>query len=269
MQPTIEQVLGWTKEAGEIARKMQGGNLDVRYKAAADIVTAADTAVEDFLVSKIHAEFPDHSINAEESGEQELAADHTWYIDPIDGTLNYAHGLPQYCISVAYAYQGQLQLGVVYSPPIDEAFWAVKGGGAYLNGEKIEVSSVELLRDSMLITGFRNYLLDTPRSNIDNFVRLSREVQTIRRLGSAALDIVYVACGRVEAFWEIDLNPWDVAAGILIVREAGGIVEGLYGDSDLLTGKVDILAANPHIFPQMRSILLEERNKAGIDASQA
>ncbi len=268
MQPTIEQVINWTKEAGKIAHKMQGGNLDVRYKAVADIVTAADTAVEEFLVSKIHADFPDHSINAEESGEQELAAEHKWYIDPIDGTLNYAHGLHQYCISVAYAFRGELQLGVVYSPSMDEMFWAVKNGGAFLNGDKIEVSSIESLQDSMLITGFRRYLLDTPRSNIDNFIRLSREVQTIRRLGSATLDLVYVACGRVEGFWEIDLNPWDVAAGILIVREAGGIVEGLYGKSDLLTGKVDILAANPHIFPQIRSILQEERNKAGNDATQ-
>lgn len=261
MQPTLEQVIRWTTDAAEIARKMQHQKLEMHYKAAAELVTEADAAVEKYLLEKIQAEFPDHSINAEESGEQSRSSDHKWYIDPIDGTLNYAHGVPIFAVSVAYAYKDDLQIGVICNPAMAETYWAAKGQGAYLNGEPILVSEVDLFRDSLLITGFRQFLIDTPRSNINNFIRLSREVQTIRRLGSAALDLAYVACGRAESFWEIELNPWDVAAGILIVREAGGIVDSLYGDSELLTGKVDILCANPHIFPQMRTILLEEREK--------
>lgn len=264
MGPTLEQVLTWTSEAAEIARKMQHQKLEMHYKAAADLVTEADAAVEKYLLEHIQSAFPNHSINAEESGEQERDSEHKWYIDPIDGTLNYAHGFPIFAVSVAYAYKGELQIGMICNPAANETYWAVKGQGAFLNGEPIHVSSVELLRDSLLITGFRQYLIGTPRSNINNFTRLSLEVQTIRRLGSAALDLAYVACGKAESFWEVDLNPWDVAAGILVVREAGGIVDSLYGGGELLTGKVDILCANPHIFPQMRSILLEERAKLSL-----
>ena len=264
MQPTLEQVLTWTTEAAEIALKMQTDQLEMHYKAAFELVTEADAAVEKYLLEKIQAEFPNHSINAEESGEQDRDSEHKWYIDPIDGTLNYAHAIPIYAVSVAYAYKGELQIGVICNPAGQETYWAEKGQGAFLNGAAIQVSPIELMRDSLLITGFRQSLIDTPRSNVNNFVRLSRDVQTIRRLGSAALDLAYVACGRAEAFWEIDLNPWDVAAGILIVREAGGIVDGLYGNSELLKGKGDILCGNPHIFPQMRTILLEEREKLAI-----
>ncbi len=261
MQPTLEQVLTWTTEAAQIALKMQTEQLEMHYKAAFELVTEADAAVEKYLLEQIQSAFPHHSINAEESGTQDRDSEHKWFIDPIDGTLNYAHGFPIFAVSVAYAYKGELQIGVLCNPAAHETYWAAKGQGAYLNGKPIQVSSTETMRDSLLITGFRQFLIDTPRSNINNFVRLSRDVQTIRRLGSAALDLAYVACGRAESFWEIELNPYDVAAGILIVREAGGIVDSLYGDGELLTGKVDILCANPHIFPQMRAILLEEREK--------
>jgi len=256
-QPTLEQVINWTTEAGEIAKKMQSQDIEKHYKAPTELVTAADTAVEEFLLKKIREQFPNHSINAEESGELVQDSDHEWFIDPIDGTLNFSHGLPIYSVSVAYAYRGELQIGVIFSPGLQETFWALKGEGAFLDGKHIQVSAIDNLSDSLFITGFRKYLLDTPRSNIKNFVCFSREVQTIRRLGSSALDMAYVACGRAEGFWEIALNPWDVAAGILIIREAGGIVEGLYGKADILKGNVDILGANPKIFPQMREILLE------------
>ena len=264
MQPTLEQVIAWTTKAGEIALKMQTEQLEMHYKAAFELVTEADAAVEKYLLEQIQSAYPHHSINAEESGMQERDSDHKWYIDPIDGTLNYAHGFPIYAVSVAYAYKGELQIGVICNPAANETYWAAKGQGAYLNGAPIHVSSIESMQDSLLITGFRQFLIDTPRSNINNFICLSREVQTIRRLGSAALDMAYVACGRSESFWEIELNSWDVAAGILIVREAGGVVDGLYGENELLSGKVDILSANPHIFPQMRKILLEERAKLSL-----
>ncbi len=261
MEPILEQVLSWVKEAAVMAQQMRGQDLQVRHKSKADLVTAADTAIEAFMIDKVHASFPEHSVNAEETGQYVGDHDHEWFIDPIDGTLNYAHGLPQYAISVGYAYKGELKLGVIANPPMNEFFCAEAGKGAWLNDSPIRVSETEELIDSMLITGFRYNLLDTPRSNINNFIRLAHEVQTVRRLGSAALDLAYVACGRVEGFWEIALNPWDVAAGILLIREAGGIVSTLHGEGHLLKGSVDILAANPAIFPKLQTILLEEHAK--------
>lgn len=261
MEPKLEQVVSWVKEAAVMARQMRQENLQVHHKSKADLVTEADTAIEAFLIDKIHTNFPNHSIKAEESGQHDGDQVHEWFIDPIDGTLNYAHGLPQYAISVAYARKGELKLGVIANPPMQEYFYAEAGKGSWLNGKPIRVSETRELIDSMLITGFRYHLLDTPRSNLNNFIRLSHEVQAVRRLGSAALDLAYVACGRVEGFWEIDLSPWDVAAGILLIREAGGIVSPLHGKGHLLKGSVDILAANPVIFPKLQAILDEEHAK--------
>ncbi len=262
MEPSLEQVISWVKEAAAMAQEMRGEDLQVRHKSKADLVTAADTAIEAFMIEKIQTHFPGHSVNAEETGQHEGDNDHEWFIDPIDGTLNYAHGLPQYAISVGYAHKGELKLGVIANPPMQEYFYAEAGKGSWLNGKPIRVSETSELIDSMLITGFRYNLLDTPRSNINNFIRLAHEVQTVRRLGSAALDLAYVACGRVEGFWEIALNPWDVAAGILLIREAGGIVSTLHGEGHLLKGSVDILAANPVIFPKLQTILDEEHAKS-------
>ena len=262
MEPTLEQVINWVKEAAGMAQQMRNEGLEVRHKSKADLVTAADTAIEAFMIEKVQTHFPGHSVNAEETGQHVGDNDHEWFIDPIDGTLNYAHGLPQYAISVGYAHKGELKLGVIANPPMQEYFSAEAGKGAWLNGKPIRVSETRELIDSMLITGFRYNLLDTPRSNINNFIRLAHEVQTVRRLGSAALDLAYVACGRVEGFWEIALNPWDVAAGILIIREAGGIVSTLHGEGHLLKGSVDILAANPIIFPKLQAILDEEHAKS-------
>ena len=261
MEPTLEQVINWVKEAALIAQQMRREDLEVRHKSKADLVTAADTAIEAFMIEKINAHFPGHSVNAEETGQHKGDQEHEWFIDPIDGTLNYAHGIPLYAISVAYACKGELKLGVIANPPMQEYFYAEAGKGAWLNGKPIRVSETRELIDSMLITGFRYNLLDTPRSNINNFIRLSHEVQTVRRLGSAALDLAYVACGRVEGFWEIALNPWDVAAGILLIREAGGIVSTLHGEGHLLKGSVDILAANPVIFPKLQAIIHEVHEK--------
>ncbi len=259
MKPQIEQIESWARYAGKMAIEMRKEDLKVEYKNQADLVTRADKAIEAYLLAQIEENFPSHTALAEETGMHKKDSAHKWYIDPIDGTLNYAHGLPEYSISIAYAYEGELQVGVVYCPEMDEMFSAVKGQGAWLNGKPIRVSKIEKLIDALLITGFRHALIDTPQSNIDNFIHFARKSQTVRRLGSAALDLAYVAAGRAEGFWEIALNPWDVAAGILLVREAGGIVEGLFGEADLLTGSVDILSANPAIFPQMREVLEEVR----------
>lgn len=259
MQATLGQVLEWTRQAAQIALQMQSKDLEKHYKARSELVTEADSAVENFLIERIHAAFPQHSIIAEESGVRDKASEHKWFIDPIDGTVNYAHGLPLYGTSVAYAFQGELELGVICFPGMQEDFWAERGQGAWRNGDKISVSETARLSDSVLATGFRKYAIGTANSNINNFERFTREAQTIRRLGSATLNLAYVACGRMEGYWELELSPWDVAAGVLIVREAGGRVEGLYEQKDLLAGKTNLLAANPAIFPKMRAVLLEEK----------
>jgi len=249
--------------AGELARlrRSEGVAVAASKSSPVDIVTEVDRETEALIRGLLADERPGDGFFGEESGAERGSTGLTWIVDPIDGTVNYAHGLPQYAISVAYAQKGALKLGVISNPPMAEFFSAEAGKGAWLNGTPIRVSDTRELIDSMLITGFRHHLIDTPRSNIINFVRLSREAQVIRRLGAAALDIAYVACGRAEGFWEIALNPWDVAAGILMVREAGGVVSTLYGEGHLLRGEVDILAANQEIYPKMQAILAEERNK--------
>ncbi len=255
-KPELVQIEAWAREIGHVVKEMQFEDLQAEHKSKADLVTRADMLSEAFLKGKVKQSFPDHSIMAEESGQHADNLEHQWFIDPLDGTLNYAHGLPIYAISIAYAYKGELQLGVIYDPSRDEMFSAELGKGASLNGKPIQVSKIDKLIDAMLITGFRFHLLDTPRSNMDNFLNLSHVTQTVRRLGSAALDLAYVACGRVEGFWEIALYPWDAAAGILLIREAGGIVEPIYETVTLFEGAPSLLAANPELFDQIKQVLL-------------
>ena len=261
MQPELNFITDIALEAGAMLARMQDGDLDVQLKGRADLVTRADKSVEAFLIDQVLQRFPTHAIISEESGSHPGDPEHQWFIDPLDGTLNYAHGLRYYCTTIAYARAGQLQLGVIYSPREQECFTAELGKGAHLNGKAISVSSAEKLEDSLLATGFRATLIDTPRSNYDNFLRLSRIAQGVRRLGSAAMDLAYVACGRLEGFWDIQLSPWDVAAGALITREAGGMVDTLYGEGSLLSAKVDILAANTRVFEPLKAVLNSERGQ--------
>ena len=259
MQPELNFVTDIALEAGAMLARMQDGDLDVQLKGRADLVTNADKSVEAFLIEQVRSRFPTHAIISEETGKHPGDPEHQWFIDPLDGTLNYAHGLRYYCTTIAYAHAGQLQLGVIYSPREQECFTAELGKGAYLNGKVISVSSAQKLEDALLATGFRATLIDTPRSNYDNFLRLSRIAQGVRRLGSAAMDLAYVACGRLEGFWDIQLSPWDVAAGVLLAREAGGVVDTLYGEGSLLSGKVDILAANRMVYDPLRMVLNFDR----------
>lgn len=261
MRPTLELIEKWARHAGQMARDMRKEDLDIQQKGYADLVTRADKDIEAYLLGEIEKTFPDHSVLGEESGMHQQGSQDRWFVDPIDGTLNYAHGLPEYSISIAYAQGDDLQLGVVYCPEMDELFSAEKGKGAWLNGKAMRVSAIDQMSNALLITGFRASLIDTPLSNVDNFISVARKAQTVRRLGSAALDLAYVAAGRAEGYWEIALNPWDVAAGILLVREAGGIVEGHFGEADLLTGRVDILATSPAILQPLRDILTEVHDR--------
>ncbi len=259
MKPTLEFVKDITLQAGEILQSFIGHEMGVQHKGPTDLVTKADRASEEFLINEIRKLFPDHAINAEESGELEGNHEHQWFIDPLDGTLNYAHGVPIYSVSVAYANHGKLTLGVVYDPTRDESFYAERGHGAEMNGQPLHVSNYQDLIDCMLFTGFPNNKWGSPTDNTDNFLRFSQLSQTVRRLGSAALAIAYVAAGRLDGFWEIEINQWDVAAGGLIAKEAGGVVTNIYGDPDFLHKPVNVVCANPTIHNQMLDVLAEVR----------
>lgn len=261
MQPTLKFLKDLALKAGEILQSYTDKELDVKHKSRTDLVTNADHASERFLIETIKKAFPEHKINAEESGEWEGTAEHQWFIDPLDGTLNYAHGVPNYCVSIGYAYQGKVTLGAIYDPIRDEMFSAERGKGASLNDATLQVSKQEDLINCMLVTGFPNDIWGSPGDNMDNFFRFSQLAQTIRRMGSAALDIAYVAAGRVEGFWRNEVYQWDIAAGALMVEEAGGTVTNIYGNSDYLQKPVSIVAANPTIHADMLAVLAEVREQ--------
>lgn len=222
----------------------------------ADIVTAADRASEAAILGRLCAEFPAASVIAEESGARAGTSDERWIVDPLDGTTNYAHGYPIYCISIAYERAGVLQAAVVYAPALDECFAAERGAGARQNGEVIAVSGIASLGEAMVCTGF--HPADFER-NAAHFAAMSARAQAVRRDGSAALDLAYTACGRFDGFWEWDLHAWDVAAGILLVRESGGIVSAIDGSAASLDG-ASILASNGRIHHTMQGALTEANN---------
>ena len=204
---------------------------------------------------ELQKEFPDHAILAEESGETRGDEDHVWHIDPLDGTVNYAHHIPIFCVSIAYAARGTVTLGAVYDPLREEMFSAERGKGAHLNGKRLHASSATELGKSLLVTGFPYDTWDTPNDNFPNFVKLSKMTQGVRRFGSAALDCCYVAAARFDGFWELALNSWDIAAGGLIAEEAGAIVTNVQGGPDYLSPPQSILAAAAGIHKKLKAEL--------------
>jgi myo-inositol-1(or 4)-monophosphatase len=261
MQPTLDFIQEITTQAGQILQSFVGKEMDVRHKGRTDLVTRADHASEQYLIEAVHEAFPSHAIIAEESGKWEGTSDHRWFIDPLDGTLNFAHGVPFYCVSVGYAYQEELTLGVIYDPVREEIFSAERGQGATLNGNPLQVSGYTELINCMLVTGFPNDIWGSPDDNMDNFFRFNQVSQTVRRLGSAALDVVYVGAGRLDGFWEVEICQWDVAAGGLIVREAGGIVTDIHGDLNFMKEPISIVCANPVIHEKMLKVLADVRDE--------
>jgi myo-inositol-1(or 4)-monophosphatase len=212
------------RRAGVLLLSMFEGQRDIRLKSTFELVTDADHASEALVVSAISRQFPDHAIVAEEGGGTAAETGYTWLIDPLDGTNNYAHGLPVFSVSLALLYDGAPLLGVIYDPTRDELFAAERGQGARCNGRRISVSESQTLATSLLATGFPYDYATNPDNNALEFTTLAGRVQGVRRLGSAALDLAYVAMGRFDAFWELRLQPWDSAAGALLVSEAGGRV---------------------------------------------
>ncbi|NIP19495.1 MAG: inositol monophosphatase, partial [Xanthomonadales bacterium] len=228
---------------------------NIEHKGEIDLVTEVDEQSEAYLLEQISTRFPEHRIIAEETGQKDGDPDHTWYIDPLDGTTNFAHRLPIFSVSIAYAQRGEITLGVVYDPIRDELFSAQRGKGASLNGAPIHPTSQEDLSRSLLVTGFPYDRFTSPNNNLEHMNRFTLRAQGIRRLGSAALDLCSVACGRVDGYWEIKLEIWDLAAGILIAKEAGALVSKTDGRKDMLAPPLSILAANPALHPAMLAVL--------------
>ena len=215
-------------EAGAILKEHLG-TVSINYKSAFNLVTDADKAAEKQILEILKSEFSHDAILAEESGASQGMVERRWIIDPLDGTTNFAHRYPFFAVSIGLEQEGEMILGVVYNPTTDEMFWAEKDGGAWLNDDRIKVSMVDKLEESLLSTGFPPDTRGTSSDNMNEFTRLTSISHGVRRDGSAALDLAFVAAGRTEGFWEMKLSAWDVAAGSLIVREAGGKVTNLEG----------------------------------------
>jgi myo-inositol-1(or 4)-monophosphatase len=242
------------REAGKVLLEHLHRPLNISNKGRrADIVTIADRESERVIVECLRKATPNAAILGEEGGE--YTAHHgtveRWIVDPLDGTTNYAHGYPLFCISIAYERDGEIETGVVYAPLMNEIFTAERGGGAFRNGEPVHVSAVGAVSDAMLVTGFKPYDYET---NAPYFAKMSHHAQAVRRDGAAALDLAYTAMGRFDGFWEFDLAPWDMAAGMLIVREAGGRVTSIDGAAFDLNGR-SVLATNGRIHDETRRML--------------
>jgi myo-inositol-1(or 4)-monophosphatase len=255
MKPALSDLERLARQAGEILRLGYEHEHQVDYKEVIDLVTEVDRQSEAFILGEIQRLFPGHQIVSEEIGLVPGREGDQWYVDPLDGTVNYAHGIPIFSVSIAYARNGVVTLGVVYDPMRDEIFAAERGRGAWCNGRRLQVSQVTEFQRSLLVTGFPYDAWSTPQNNLEYFGRFSRMTQGVRRLGSAALDLCYVAAGRFDGYWELSLNPWDVAAGGLIATEAGAIVTNLDGQSDYLTPPCSLLAAPPLLHEKMLVIL--------------
>jgi len=250
--PEVEAI---AREAGKLLMDHFARRVTIEYKGEVDLVTEADRESEELIVRRLRARWPEHGIVAEEGTRSETAAEYRWYVDPLDGTTNFAHGYPVFCVSIALARQattasarpaleegGELQVGVLYDPARDEMFAAERGLGARLNGKLIRVSQTGNLLESLLGTGFPSHKRHK-NPNIHFYHQITLRTHGVRRAGSAALDLASVASGRFEGFWEFNLNPWDLAAGVVLVKEAGGEITGFHGQPFRLADR-NVLASN-------------------------
>jgi myo-inositol-1(or 4)-monophosphatase len=256
------------KGAGQLLLRRLGSlsERDIEHKGVVDLVTVADKESEDFLVDALKSAFSAHAIIAEERGVESSSSGLVWYVDPLDGTTNFVHGLPLFSVSLALYDRLEPLVAVVHAPALAETFSAIRGGGAYSGEVPISVSPVENLIDALVCTGFACVRDGVPANNLANFCRLMERTQGVRRLGSAALDLAYVAAGRFDAFWELHLSPWDLAAGALLVREACGRVTDFLGGDDWLAGK-NILASNGRIHETVRGFL-DKVEDPGVQSSR-
>ncbi len=257
MHAMVNMALRAGRRAGQIiVRAMDRvDTLNVVEKQRNDFVSDVDRDAENAIIEILHKAYPDHGIVGEEYGDSFAGADYTWIIDPLDGTTNYLHGIPHFCVSIGARYRGRLEHAVIIDPIRNEEFTASRGGGAQVNGKRIRVSNRHRLEDAVLATGIP---FKDVGENLDPYMAMlkafTRQCRGIRRAGSAALDLAYVAAGRADGFWELGLKPWDMAAGVLLVQEAGGLVSDFVGD-DRYFDTGNIVAANPKVFKAMLQVL--------------
>lgn len=244
--PRMEQI---AREAGALLMDFFHRRVKIEYKGDADLVTEADRSSEKLILERIRAHWPSHEVVGEEGARVETGSNYRWYVDPLDGTTNFAHGFPVFCVSLGLTFQDKREAAVVYDPTRDELFAAERSRGAFLNGRKIEVSKTPKLAQSLLATGFPSHKRHK-NPNIYFYHQVTLRTHGVRRAGSAALDLASVACGRFDGFWEFNLNAWDTAAGILIVEEAGGKVTGLQGRELAITDR-DVVATNGLIHSEL------------------
>lgn len=251
----LDDCVKWAKEAGCIQMGyFRKDNLDIRQKFNySDIVTAADKASEEAIIAEIRKKYPSHSILSEESGADKMTADYQWVIDPLDGTTNFSSGLPYFSVSIGIKHRGETIVGVVFAPYLGELFTAIKGEGALLNGERISCGQKDDLRQAVVATGFPVDKDRNTDNNTDNVARILPLVRGMRRLGSAAIDICYVACGNLDAYWELNLHEWDVCAGLLIASEAGATFKHFRSDRN-----ISVIAATPSIMTKIAPLISEK-----------
>ncbi len=256
MHPMLNIAVRAARRAGSLINRasLDGSALEVKSKRAHDYVTQVDRAAEEAIMEVVRKAYPEHGFLAEESGASAQPAEYRWIIDPLDGTTNFIHGFPQYCVSIAVEQRGALAHAVVYDPAKNELFTASKGRGAFLNDRRIRVSKCTRMQEALVGTGFPFKELERVDLYLRQLKRLMSSTSGVRRAGAAALDLAYVACGRLDAFWELGLSPWDMAAGVLLIQEAGGLVGDLSGESDFMESG-DICAATPKLFPPLLEAL--------------
>lgn len=254
MQKFLDIAAMAARSAGALQRERLWSDLNIEFKGEINLVTEVDKACEELIVAALRRVYPRHDILAEENRYESFGSDHKWVIDPLDGTTNYAHGFPWFCVSIALEIGGEVKLGVIYHPMMDELFTVIKGEGAHLNSSPIHVSDRRPLRRSLLATGFPYDRTRDNENNFEHFFNFQFAARAIRRAGAAALDLAYVAAGRLDGYWECKLNPWDTAAGKLLVEEAGGRVTG-YGGEPYSIYDHRILASNGLIHEEMMGVL--------------
>lgn len=239
----LETAVEIAREAGALLANYLERRIGFERKGEFDLVTEADRASERLVVERLRTHFPSHQIVAEEGGGHESGSEYRWFVDPLDGTTNFAHGFPCFNVTLGLERAGEMVAGVIYDPVRQEMFTAERGAGAYLNNHRIKVSGVKTLSDSLASTGFPSRKRHH-NVNIHFYYQLAMASHGVRRTGSAAIDLAYVACGRLDFFWEFGLKPWDMAAGVLMVREAGGRTSEMQGGAHSVTGSEHLLADN-------------------------
>lgn len=252
----LEKAVEIAREAGALVVNYYERRIGFESKGEFDLVTEADRASEKLIVERLRAHFPSHGIVAEEGGGHESASEYIWYVDPLDGTTNFTHSFPMFNVTMALARSGEIELGLIFDPVRNELFTAERGGGAYLNHRRIHVSGVKRLNDSLSSTGFPSRKR-RHNANIHFYYQLAMSSHGVRRTGSAAIDLAYVACGRLDFFWEFGLKPWDIAAGSLIVQEAGGRVSDLHGNAHSVTKSESVLADNGLLHAEVLALCAE------------